>query len=367
MSTLTEVASLAARPGGATSALPGPGARLAALDLGTNNCRLLIATPDGAGFRVVDSFSRIVRLGEGLALTDRLGEAAMDRTVAALRVCRHLMDRHRVTHARCVATEACRRAANGAEFMRRVERQARVRLELLPQQEEARLAMLGCLPLVEPDADRLIMVDIGGGSTEIMRLDRWEGARGGGKRLGHAVSMPLGVVTLSETFGGQEEAGPEAYAAMVEHAHARLLEAGAVPGGAGEGDGSSSGPRVQMLGTSGTVTTLAAVHLGLRRYDRRKVDGIRLSFRAVHEVAAGLRALSNAERAAHPCIGAGRSDLVVAGCAILDAVHRMWPVEELRVADRGLREGILGELMGASLDQVLLPAAAAAAAPRAAG
>jgi exopolyphosphatase / guanosine-5'-triphosphate,3'-diphosphate pyrophosphatase len=359
MSTLTELAPPTGRPGGAARApLPGPGARLAALDLGTNNCRLLIATPDGAGFRVVDSFSRIVRLGEGLALAERLGEAAMDRTVAALRVCRHLMDRHRVTHARCVATEACRRAANGAEFMRRVERQARIRLELLPQHEEARLAMLGCLPLVEPEADRLIMVDIGGGSTEIMRLDRW-GSRGGGAgtRLGHTVSMPLGVVTLSETFG--RETGPGAYAAMVERAHEGLLEAGAVPGTGGDGGG---GARVQMLGTSGTVTTLAAVHLGLRRYDRRKVDGIRLSFAAVHAVAAELRALSNEERAAHPCIGAGRADLVVAGCAILDAVHRLWPVEELRVADRGLREGILGELMGASLDQVLLPPARDAAA-----
>jgi hypothetical protein len=86
---------------------------MAALDLGTNNCRLLVAEPRGDGFRVVDSFSRIVRLGEGLAATDRLSEAAMERTLAALKVCRQVMDRHRVTHARCVATEACRRAVNG--------------------------------------------------------------------------------------------------------------------------------------------------------------------------------------------------------------------------------------------------------------
>jgi len=324
------------------------GGRLAALDLGTNNCRLLIAEPTGDGFVVVDSFSRIVRLGEGLASTDRLSERAMARTLAALNICRRIMDRHRVARTRCVATEACRRAGNGMDFIRRVRRVTGIDLEVLSHDEEARLAMLGCLPLVEPDADQLLMLDIGGGSTELMWLDRHEVADG--HEPGHTLSMPLGVVTLSESFGGGTDA--LSYARMVEAALERLTRADRLPLRS-RGDDPR---RLQMLGTSGTVTTLAAVHLGLRRYDRRKVDGISLPFEVIQAVSRRLRELGEAERAAHPCIGSGRADLVVAGCAILDAVHRLWPVERLRVADRGLREGILNALLGRSLRQALVPA-----------
>lgn len=331
--------------------LRGDGARhgwrvtMGALDLGTNNCRLLVAEPRGAGFRVVDSFSRIVRLGEGLAASDRLSEAAMERTLAALKVCRSVMDRHRVTHARCVATEACRRAVNGSAFLRQVRDVVGIELELLHHDDEARLAMLGCLPLVDPGADQLLMVDIGGGSTELLWLDRR--SRPNGRPPGHALSIPLGVVTLSESFGGATD--EEAYAAMVGHVHARLLAADR----AREIAAASRPGRLQMLGTSGTVTTLAAVHLGLRRYDRRRIDGLEVSFAAIQAVSERLRALPNRARAAHPCIGQGRADLVVAGCAILDAVHLLWPVERLWVADRGLREGILGQLMGHDLRQAL--------------
>lgn len=325
--------------------------RLAALDLGTNNCRLLIAEPRDDGFEVVDSFSRIVRLGEGLAATDRLSERAMARTLAALKVCARIIARHRAARARCVATEACRRAANGAEFIARVERVTGIRLELLGQDEEARLALLGCLPLVEPEADQLLMVDIGGGSTEIMWLDRF--APDGDAELGEAISLPLGVVTLSESFGGERDA--ERYDDMVALVR-RMLEARRH----GRALARGAGPRMQMLGTSGTVTTLAAVHLGLRRYDRRKVDGMSLPFSAIARVGRELRALDNAARAAHPCIGHGRADLVVAGCAILDAVHALWPVERLRVADRGLREGILSALTGQSLRGALLGTSRAA-------
>jgi exopolyphosphatase/guanosine-5'-triphosphate,3'-diphosphate pyrophosphatase len=322
------------------------GRRLAALDLGTNNCRLLVAEPDIEGFRVVDSFSRIVRLGEGLAATGMLGVAAMQRTIAALKVCRRIMDRHRVVRARCVTTEACRRARNGPDFIREARRAAGIELEVLRHEEEARLAMLGCLPLIDPAADRLLMVDIGGGSTEIMWLDRREPTQAG--EPGHTLSMPLGVVTLSETFcGGTDEA---AYMRMVSHAVEHLALVNRLPASASE----NGGPGLQMLGTSGTVTTIAAVHLGLRRYDRRKVDGISLPFSVIQTVSRMLRQLDDAGRAAHPCIGHDRADLVVAGCAILDAVHRYWPVEWLRVADRGLREGILHGLIGQSLGTALL-------------
>jgi exopolyphosphatase / guanosine-5'-triphosphate,3'-diphosphate pyrophosphatase len=326
------------------------GKRLAALDLGTNNCRLLVAEAVGTGFHVVDSFSRIVRLGEGLAATGALGEPAMQRTLAALKVCRRIMNRHRVARARCVTTEACRRASNGAEFIRQVRRAAGIDLEVLGHDEEARLAMLGCLPLVDPEADRLLMLDIGGGSTEIMWLDRREPPNG--QEPGYSLSMPLGVVTLSETFGGGSDEA--AYAGMVAHAVERLAEANRLPTSAR----AHSGPGLQMLGTSGTVTTLAAVHLGLRRYDRRKVDGISLPFTVLQSVSRMLRQLDDAGRAAHPCIGQDRADLVVAGCAILEAVHRCWPVERLQVADRGLREGILNALLGHSLSQTLLRAEA---------
>jgi exopolyphosphatase/guanosine-5'-triphosphate,3'-diphosphate pyrophosphatase len=316
--------------------------RLAALDLGTNNCRLLVAEPSASGFVVLDSFSRIVRLGEGLAATGRLSDAAMARTLAALKVCARLLGRNRVDRLRCVATEACRRAENGPAFLEQVEQTCGISFEVLHGHEEAKLAMLGCLPLVDPDAGQLLMLDIGGGSTELMLLDRFAGSSSEAR----AISVPLGVVNLAERFGSDMD--EQAYAEMVATVTERLDAARRgwpwLPA-----DG-----RLQMLGTSGTVTTLAAVHLGLRRYDRRKVDGLTLSFDAIRRVGRSLRSMGNAARASNPCIGPGRADLVVAGCALLDAVHQLWPVDRLRVADRGLREGILSELMGMTLDHVLI-------------
>lgn len=324
----------------------GPPTRLAALDLGTNNCRLLVAEPIGGGFEVVDSFSRITRLGEGLAASGRLGEAAIRRTLAALAVCRRIISRNHVAELRCVATEACRRAANGAAFIERVERDIGIRLDIVSQDEEARLALLGCLPLVDEAAEQVLMVDIGGGSTEIVWFDRMAlNAEQG--RAGSSVSLPLGVVTLAESFAGELDRGW--YPEMVEAVRQALA---ACPL-AGFAPRSLEAPAVQMLGTSGTVTTLAAVHLGLKRYDRRRVDGMVMSYRSIEAVAERLRRLDNRGRAAHPCIGRGRADLVVAGCAILEAIHESWPVSRLRVADRGVREGILNGLLGLDLSALL--------------
>ena len=320
----------------------GPPTRLAALDLGTNNCRLLVAEPAHDGFEVVDSFSRITRLGEGLAATGRLNEAAICRTIAALAVCQRVIGRNQVAEVRCVATEACRRAANGAQFIERVERETGIRLEIVTQDEEARLALLGCLPLVDAAAEQLLMVDIGGGSTEIVWFDR-------ASRAGHGVivSLPVGVVTLAESFAGDLHNGDyEGMRGCVRDALARAALGGFVPG-------ALDAPALQMLGTSGTVTTLAAIHLGLRRYDRRRVDGITLTYQAIAEVAERLKRLDNRGRAAHPCIGQGRADLVVAGCAILEAIHESWPVSRMRVADRGVREGILNGLMGLDLTALM--------------
>ncbi len=326
----------------------GPPTRLAALDLGTNNCRLLVVEPLDEGFEVVDSFSRITRLGEGLATTGRLSEAAIARTLMALAVCRRVINRNHVAELRCVATEACRRALNGADFIERVERELGIPLEIVSQDEEARLALLGCLPLVDALAEQLLMVDIGGGSTEIVWFDRGAaGAEPDGPSV--AVSLPVGVVTLAESFAGELRHGD--YAGMLEVAREAMRRApfnGFVPR-------ALDGPAVQMLGTSGTVTTLAAVHLGLKRYDRRRVDGIVLSYEAITEVAERLKRLDNRGRAAHPCIGQGRADLVVAGCAILEAIHESWPLPRMRVADRGVREGILNGLMGLDLRALLRP------------
>ena len=322
----------------------GPPTRLAALDLGTNNCRLLVAEPVQDGFEVVDSFSRITRLGEGLAATGQLGEAAIRRTIAALAVCQRVIGRNQVAELRCVATEACRRAVNGAAFIERVERETGIRLEIVTQDEEARLALLGCLPLIDAAAEQLLMVDIGGGSTEIVWFDR--SMRGG---QGVTISLPVGVVTLAESFAADLQDGQyDGMRASVRAAIEAAPLGGFVPRGLDE-------PGLQMLGTSGTVTTLAAVHLGLRRYDRRRVDGIVLSYREIAEVGERLKRLDNRGRAAHPCIGHGRADLVVAGCAILEAIHEAWPVSRMRVADRGVREGILNGLMGLDLRALMRP------------
>ena len=314
---------------------PRPPEVYAALDLGTNNCRLLVARATGEGFRVIDAFSRIVRLGEGVSATGRLSEEAMERTIEALRVCAAKMRRRKVTRARNVATEACRRAANGAEFLRRARAETGLHLDVITSGEEARLAVAGCASLLAPDAARALVFDIGGGSTELMWLGRDAGRR---PQLDSWVSLPAGVVTLAERYGGRE-VSPEAFEAMVDHvadALAPFAAQNAMP---------PEATQMQMLGTSGTVTTLAGVHLELARYDRARVDGLWLDFGAANAVARRLRGMTYEQRASHPCIGRERADLVIAGCAILEAIRRAWPMKMLRVADRGVREGVLLSLM----------------------
>jgi exopolyphosphatase / guanosine-5'-triphosphate,3'-diphosphate pyrophosphatase len=310
----------------------------AALDLGTNNCRLLVARPTNYGFRVVDAFSRIIRLGEGIAASGRISEAAISRAVEALLVCRNKMRARGVKRARLIATAACRAAENGEAFRARVAREAGLELEIINSATEARLAATGCTELFDPAASGVILFDIGGGSSELVRLGR----RGGGRRgppepdiVGWA-SLPVGVVTLAERYGGRM-VSRETYDAMVDEV-AALVEKFATAHGC-DIDG------CHMLGTSGTVTTIAGVYLKLKRYDRRRVDGCWLYEDEITRVVGELMAMSFDERAANPCIGAERADLVLAGCAILDAIRRAFPCPRLRVADRGLREGMLVEMM----------------------
>jgi exopolyphosphatase/guanosine-5'-triphosphate,3'-diphosphate pyrophosphatase len=309
----------------------------AALDLGTNNCRLLVAVPERASFRVVDAFSRIVRLGEGLFATGALSEAAQDRAVAALAVCRDKLDGRGATRARLVATEACRAAANGAAFLARVKAELGLELEIIDRGTEARLAVEGCAPLLDRGASSALLFDIGGGSTELAWLT---GVDAGAPHLADWVSLPIGVVTLAERYGGVDVT-PEIFAAMVEDV-AKLIDR--FPARARVVEAARAG-RFHLLGTSGTVTTIAGVHLGLRRYDRRRVDGLWMAEGEVSEIVERVLSLSYAERAKNPCIGVERADLVLAGCAILEAIRDAFPARRLRVADRGLREGILVGMM----------------------
>jgi exopolyphosphatase/guanosine-5'-triphosphate,3'-diphosphate pyrophosphatase len=310
----------------------------AALDLGTNNCRLLVARPTFDGFRVVDAFSRIIRLGEGVAASGRISEAAIMRAVEALGVCRQKMRARGVGRARLIATAACRAAENGEEFRSRVAKEAGLELEIIDSATEARLAATGCTELFDPQASGIILFDIGGGSSELVRLNRSHPGRSGPPSpdiVGWA-SLPVGVVTLAERYGGKTVSG-EIYQAMVEEV-AVLVDRFAAEHCTDLG-------AFHTLGTSGTVTTIAGVFLRLPRYDRRRVDGCWLSDDEISRVVAELMAMSFEQRAANPCIGAERADLVLAGCAILDAIRRAFPCQRLRVADRGLREGMLVEMM----------------------
>ncbi len=314
-------------------------AAYAALDLGTNNCRLLVATAAAEGFRVIDAFSRIVRLGEGLRATGRLSEAAMERTLSALHVCADKVRRRRPRRLRAIATEACRSASNGRDFLDRVEAETGLAIEVISPREEAALALGGCLPLVEAGARKVLVFDIGGGSTELswVAVDHERCC----EPLGWT-SLPFGVVTLAEDHGG-DVVTRATFETMVGAIAERLTQFEAehrVGAAVGRGE-------VQRVGTSGTVTTLAGIHLDLPFYDRRKVDGIRLAFRETQAVCERLLALDGKGRAALPCVGPERADLVLAGCAILIAIQRQWPVGALHVADRGLREGMLLAMMAA--------------------
>ena len=317
----------------------------AAIDLGTNNCRLLIARPAGDHFTVIDAFSRVVRLGEGLAQSGRLSEAAMERTLGALKVCADKLQRRNVHLARSVATEACRRAENGAEFIDQVARETGILLDIISAKEEARLAVMGCHLVLEQGDGPAMIFDIGGGSTELVLV---ESRQGTAPKIHDWQSVPWGVVSLTESCPPEPADAlgrAERYdmmCALVRDSLApfatRMREAIAQ---------AAPGQPLRLLGTSGTVTTLASLHLGLPQYDRRAVDGLIMPADEMSQLCQRLALMSPDERRAQPCIGRERSDLVVAGCAILQTIFALWPADRLGVADRGIREGILRSMMAA--------------------
>jgi len=329
------VADGAGAPRGARSQFPAAGV-YAALDLGTNNCRLLIACPSSDGFRVVDSFSRIIRLGEGVSATGCISEAAIERAIAALSICRDKIESRKARRLRLIATEACRAASNAQGFRDRVAAETGIRLEVIDRETEAALAVIGCSPLLDPKGRGAILFDIGGGSTELVRIERDPAEAHAEPRTKAWMSIPLGVVTLAEHFGGRDVTR-DTYAQMVDEVakHVALFAA----------EHGRELRDMHLLGTSGTVTTLAGIHLNLPRYDRRRVDGIWMGDADITATIDRLLGMSYQERADNNCISIDRADLVLAGCAILDAIRGAFPLPRLRVADRGLREGMLVEMM----------------------
>ncbi len=312
---------------------PGTGV-YAALDLGTNNCRLLIACPTHDGFRVVDSFSRIIRLGEGVSATGCISDAAIERAIAALSICRDKINLRKARRLRLIATEACRAASNAEGFRSRVAAETGIELEVIDRETEASLAVLGCSPLVDSRGRGAVLFDIGGGSTELVRIER--DAENPQPRIKAWMSIPYGVVTLAEQFGGRDVT-PEIYAAMEQEVANHVAPFAKEHGG--------DLADMHLLGTSGTVTTLAGIHLNLARYDRRRIDSIWMNDSDITATINKLLGMSYEERANNNCISVERADLVLAGCAILDAIRRAFPLPRLRVADRGLREGMLVEMM----------------------
>lgn len=359
MSQARESSGVARRPEGGPAPAPAgertpkadEGPNFAALDLGTNNCRLLIARPAPNGFRIVEAYSNIVRLGEGLSQTGRLADHAMDRALGALRICAEKIGRRRCAKVKAVATQACRSAENGAAFVDRVRRETGLALEIITPREEAHLAVAGCLNLLDRKAHAALVVDVGGGSTELSWVDLTSGPldmdprRFAPQRLPVKawISIPIGVVTLAERFPEDDADRLGWYRAMVEAMKvdiAACREAEVVRPAFDSG-------LAHLVGTSGAITSLAGIHLGLKRYDRRRVDGLWMSRQECEATADRLLGVDVKGRAAEPCIGPERADLVLAGAAILQAVQELWPCERVRVADRGLREGLLMSLMAA--------------------
>ena len=338
---------------------PDPVQPYAALDLGTNSCRMLVAQPKGAQFHVVDSFSKSVQLGAGLEVTGRLSRASMARTVQALKICKTKFVKHNVQRMRLVATEACRRASNAPDFIAYIRRETGLELEIIEPEEEARLAVVSCAPLVSTKTEQLLVVDIGGGSTELVWIDLsrvpgldrpraimrlHKGFKSAGDPFPSAkvvdwISVPLGVATLRDQF--RDVAGDAGrFALMSWYFEEQLAEFAPY-----QADQAREG--FQIIGTSGTVTTVAASHLGLRRYDRSKVDGLRMTSDQIDAVIRDYLSLGEAGRRADPRIGKDRQALIMSGAAILQALMRLWPTDRLSVADRGLREGLLYAQMSA--------------------
>jgi exopolyphosphatase/guanosine-5'-triphosphate,3'-diphosphate pyrophosphatase len=323
---------------------------------------MLIATPSADQFRVVDAYSKSVRLGIDLERTGSLSRRAINRTVSALQTCAEKLAAYGVVHTKFVATEACRRAENGIGFLEEVREQTGLELEIIRPSEEARLAVISCASLVGHDAEQALIVDIGGGSTElvwidlegvppdaraaaIMRIRPTHKNKGAPVAQGEArvvdwISVPTGVATLYEKYRDVDD-DTARFALMSWYFEEQIQDFKPYRDEAFFGDLEG----FQVIGTSGTVTTVGAAHLGLQRYDRSKVDGMQMRSDEVDAVVSQFLQLGPEGRRTHPGIGRDRTRLIMAGAAIFQTLLRAWPTDCIRVADRGLREGLLYSMM----------------------
>jgi exopolyphosphatase/guanosine-5'-triphosphate,3'-diphosphate pyrophosphatase len=327
-----------------TKTVKRPGRYFAALDLGSNTCRILIARAMGESYKVVDSFSRVIRLGTGVRSTGVLSKDAMDRAIEALKECARKLDKYQIFHIRSVATEACRQAQNREEFITRVKMETGIALEVINEEEEARLALKGCIGLINPKYPYILAFDIGGCSTEVM----WATTESGTPQVLNWLSLPYGVVSVLESCCGDAAPFYDDIRNKISSELQALEESADITRHIAEG-------KVQMIGSSGTTTTVAAIQQSLTHYDRTRVDGCALQTASIHKIGNEIRLMDTHERSSHPCIGPERCDLVLGGLAILEGICDTWPIESLYVADRGVRDGILADMMARPL-QVKVPA-----------
>lgn len=309
---------------------------IAAIDLGSNTCRLLVARPQHGFYKVVDSFSRVVRLGSGIQNTGVLSEDAIHRAIEALKICAGKLERYNITRIRAVATEACRQAKNQNEFIKRVRRETGIELEVISEFEEARLALKGCRGLVDANYKYILGFDIGGCSTEVMWAHNQNETHQ--NKVIDWISIPYGVVSLVDACGGDALAFYDDIRRKISNELCAIRDHALILKEIEQGN-------VQTIGSSGTTTTIAALYLDLPRYDRSKVDGTQLPVACLDEIADRLRHMTSRERAAKSCIGPGRSDIVIGGLAILQGICDTWPISTVTVADRGVRDGILSDLL----------------------
>lgn len=313
---------------------------IAALDLGTNTCRLLIAAKTSNGPQVVDSFVRVIRLGDELATKGHISREAMLRALAALTICAKRLKDYNLIDRRFVTTAVCREASNRDDFLDLIRLKTGLELEVISTAEEARLAIVGCADLLDTSTRYAIAFDIGGGSTEVMWMELFPHKR---PEIIQWTSLPLGVVTVAETL--KKESSPLDFLRKIRKAVAEEMKAFC--------DKAYIYPQlrrnnIQLIGTSGTVTTLAALHMNLERYDRTLVNGLHLTPETIKRTIASLYAMTPEKQMLHPCIGPLRADLVMGGVAIFEGIYDVFPINPVRVADRGVREGILFDLMNES-------------------
>lgn len=309
---------------------------LAALDLGTNTCRLLIGKRTPQGVQVVDSFVRVIRLGDELATKGHISKEAIKRAVSALSICAKKIKSYSVARGRYVATATCRMASNREEFLRTILTKAGLDLEVISTAEEARLSIMGCADLMDSSTRYAIAFDIGGGSTEVMWLELFPNKL---PEIIEWISLPLGVVTVADRL--RQHSSPEECLLNIRKFVAKEVKSFC--------DKAYIYPQlvknnIQLIGTRGTVTTLAALHKNLDRYDRLKVNGVLLTPDIIKRTVSNLYGMSVEKRLLHPCIGPLRSELVLGGVAIFEGIYDVFPINPVRVADRGVREGILLDL-----------------------